>query len=407
MTQASGTGGIVAAGGGPTPSMAARSTELPTAPRPRDAADVADAVAQAATRRQGLRIVGRGAWLTAGRPIDPPSTLDLSGLSGVIEYIPGDLTLTALAGTTLSQIAEVTGPHGQWLSLDPFGSLGGSLGATLATASTGPLGASLGLPRDVALGVEFVSGEGERIRGGGRVVKNVAGFDLVRLQLGAWGTLGVITEATVRLRGRPEVDRTVVLPLPPDAAGQERLLRALRQMHGLPLATELLNGTLAEALGVAIGACVLVRLAGNEHSVAAQLRTLDACGDTAGAPATVWASLATAHTDASTVVRLSGPVPACAATWRRALACAGARTAAVHASVDRGIARVMTDGEPADSAQVVGAALASGPVVVERAAPLAWSLVPAAAADRLSVNLRRAFDPHGILNPGILGDAGE
>src|SRR5688500_1008999 len=180
----------------------------------RTVGDVVDAVRDAYATAEPLRIGGRGTWLRAGHPVQATRILDVSGLSGITEYVPGDLTLTARAGTTLAEIADATAAHGQWLPLDPFGDRHGTLGATLATASAGPLGGSLGLPRDLTVGVSFVTGTGNIVRGGGRVVKNVAGFDLVRLTIGAWGTLGVITEATVRLRARPEVDETFVLELP-------------------------------------------------------------------------------------------------------------------------------------------------------------------------------------------------
>ena len=163
----------------------------------------------AAQRGAPLRIVGRGTWLDAGRPVRATETLSTRELSGITEYVPGDLTLTARAGTTLGEIREATAAHGQWLALDPSGSDDGTIGATIATASAGPLVTFFGAPRDLVLGVEFVTGAGVVARGGGRVVKNVAGFDLTRLLTGSWGTLGVITEVTVRLHARPEADESV------------------------------------------------------------------------------------------------------------------------------------------------------------------------------------------------------
>src|SRR5439155_9619738 len=100
---------------------------------------------------------------------------------GIVEYVPGDLTLTARAGTTLAEIRDATAAEQQWLALDPHGSDDGTIGATVATASAGPLATAFGTPRDLVLGVEFLTGGGALARGGGRVVKNVAGFDLVRL----------------------------------------------------------------------------------------------------------------------------------------------------------------------------------------------------------------------------------
>jgi FAD/FMN-containing dehydrogenase len=200
-------------------------------------------------------------------------------MAGIIDYEPGDLTLTARAGTTLAEIDDVTGPERQWLTFDPAGSDAGTIGATVATASAGPLAHAFGLPRDAVLGVEAVVGDGRVVRGGGRVVKNVAGFDLTRLFVGSWGTLGVITEVTVRLRARPEVDETFVLPA--------SALDHVRRADIAPLAVEMLNAALARRLALADDALLLIRLAGNAASVQAQRLALG--GDPA--PAHVWITL--------------------------------------------------------------------------------------------------------------------
>src|SRR5688572_29950214 len=234
---------------------------------PRSEAEVVDAVKAAHGEHAPLRIVGRGGWLQAGHPVDATRTLDVSRLNGIVEYVPGDLTLTARAGTTLAEIADATAAHGQWLPLDPFGDRHGTLGATLATASAGPLGGSLGLPRDLTVGVSFVTGTGNIVRGGGRVVKNVAGFDLVRLTIGAWGTLGVITEATVRLRARPEVDETLALELPSQRDAVATLLSTIRVAGVEPLSAELLSATCSGRVALGSKAIMLVRLAGNATGV--------------------------------------------------------------------------------------------------------------------------------------------
>ena len=367
---------------------------------PRDSADVADAVAAAHASRHPLRIVAAGTWLDAGRPVQLAGRLDLANLRGIVEYVPGDLTLTARAATPLAEIDAATAVHGQWLPLDPLGAAEGTIGATIATASAGPLGASIGLPRDLALGVEFVSGEGERIRGGGRVVKNVAGFDLVRHQVGAWGTLGVITEVTVRLRGRPEVDRTCVVPLPASATGLDARVRTLAAVRGAPLAAEWVAGPLAESLGGPDGV-VLVRLGGNVDAVEAQVRSLAALGDVRDAPAGTWTALRDTVPDASVTWRLSGAVAAFAATWARA--CTGAPAGAtVHGTPARGIVRTAAPAH-VDAVACVRHAIAGGPCIVERAPAAAWTHVPPAATDRLSSRLRVALDPGAILNRGIFG----
>src|SRR5919198_5685090 len=204
-------------------------------------AEVQERVRDAAERGAPLRIAGRGTWLDAGRSVRTDHLLSLESLSGVVEYTPGDLTLTARAGTPLDEIARVTRAEGQWLALNPFGAERGTLGATVATASSGPLAHAFGTPRDCVLGLETVTGAGAVVRTGGRVVKNVAGFDLTRLFTGSWGTLAVITEVTVRLRAIPEVDESYLLQVEDAAPALDALLTRLREASLAPLAVELVN----------------------------------------------------------------------------------------------------------------------------------------------------------------------
>src|SRR3954463_750122 len=109
---------------------------------------VVTAIRESADTRTPLRICGNSTWLDAGRPVRSGKPLSLSGDSGVTAYVPGDLTLTARAGTSLSEIQHAAKENDQWLPLDPYGSDEGTIGATMATASAGPLAATFGLPRD-------------------------------------------------------------------------------------------------------------------------------------------------------------------------------------------------------------------------------------------------------------------
>src|SRR5581483_5941433 len=230
--------------------------------------------------RTGLRIAGSGTWLDAGRPSSATETLSMKELSGITQYVAGDLTLTALAGTSLEEIAAAAGANRQWLALDPRGTDAGSIGATIATASAGPLQTHFGKPRDLVLGVEFVTGAGVVARGGGRVVKNVAGFDLTRLMTGAWGTLGVLTEVTVRLHAKPAADVTLAICCEDGSASLDRVRTLLRRLPFTPFACEAVNQTMADHLdaGASSGAVVLVRLGGNHEAVAAQRTSLSELG---------------------------------------------------------------------------------------------------------------------------------
>ena len=120
--------------------------------------DISSAVAAAARDGRALRIAGRGTWLDAGGPVDASDVLSLGSYSGIADYVPGDLTITVRAGTPLAEIASATREQGQWLPLDPPGSPDGTIGATVATGSYGPLATAFGRPRDQVLGIEFVSG---------------------------------------------------------------------------------------------------------------------------------------------------------------------------------------------------------------------------------------------------------
>ena len=364
---------------------------------PRSMEEVAEVVRLAHGDGTPLRVAGRGGWLRAGQPVQAARVLDVSGLRGIVEYVPGDLTLTALAGTTLADIAAATAAHGQWLPLDPFGSPSGSLGATLATASAGPLGGSIGLPRDVTVGLSYVTGTGEVVRGGGRVVKNVAGFDLVRLTIGAFGTLGVITEATVRLRARPEADETVAMTLPDERDALAALLSNVRVAPVELLAAELLSPTCAARIGLGERGVLLVRLAGNATSVRHQRATLARLAAIEPLPPEVWSFLQQSDPDDGAVLRVSRRPSELSRLWMTAMAMPGTDA---HATLARGIVRLRLtspltlDGFDADDHQVVET---MPPSWRDQMAP------PPAPSSLIAERLRDAFDPGRILNRGILG----
>lgn len=368
---------------------------FPSGGAPRSPEEVADRVREAASRRQPLRIAGAGTWLTARAPVHQQAQrLSLAGLSGIVDYVPGDLTLTALAGTPLDAIDAATRAEGQWLALDPFGAGSGTLGATLATASAGPLAGSIGLPRDLALGMEVVDGGGTRTRAGGRVVKNVAGFDLVRLHIGAWGTLGVITEVTVRLRGQPEADETLALAA--DHARLAALLHGIRSLPLAPLAAELLNPPLAQALDLGEQALLLVRLAGNAQAVQEGARHLSSLADSAPAHHATWQRLRGVEPNDAVVWRVSDLPTHLPKHWEQ-LTREYPGGVLLHATTARGVIRVIVP------RALAAACVPPAGALVERAPANVWTHRPPVASDRLSSALRRAMDPLAILNPGILG----
>ncbi len=160
-----------------------------------------------------LVATGLGAHLDVGAP---PRALDvlvrLDALDRVVDHQAADMTVTAEAGCPLATLQEVLGRAGQWLPIDPPLPESTTVGGFLAADLSGPLRASQGTARDLVLGMRVVGADGALVASGGRVVKNVAGYDLSKLHIGALGTVGVIVEATFRVRPKPEAEVAVVIP---------------------------------------------------------------------------------------------------------------------------------------------------------------------------------------------------
>lgn len=368
---------------------------------------IAERVRSAYAESRPIRIRGAGTWLGAGRPVRGDDTLSLAEDRGIVEYVPGDLTLTARAGTPLAAIVAATGAHGQWLPLDPWGGDDGTIGATISTATAGPHSFAMGLPRDVVLGMEFVSGSGDVIRAGGRVVKNVAGFDLTRLMVGSWGTLGVITEVTVRLRARPDQTRTVAVDVSSTPSALNELALRLRSLPFTPLASELLSPALAALVGVGSreAPTLLCRVGGNARSMSAQVDLLRGLGELQAMDEQMWDRIrkpaAAAAMPASW--RYSQLPTRFGHTWTEAVETSRSlRQAFAHGNPARGVVRVIAQGEPAALARAAGAF--AGTVVIESLPADAWPLVrPGHVADSVSRAIRRKFDPRDVLNAGIMG----
>lgn len=206
--------------------------------KPRDAREVEQAVRWAAAEEQPLEIVGQGSKRGLGRPVQAAHVLDLSGLAGVIAYEPAELVLTVAAGTPIAEIERLVDDSGQELSFEPmdYGPLlgeapgRGTIGGVLAANLSGPRRLKAGAARDHILGMEAVSGRGEIFRSGGKVVKNVTGYDLPRALCGAYGTLAVATEVTLKVNPKPEAAATLVLT----GLGEDEAVAALCRAMGSP-----------------------------------------------------------------------------------------------------------------------------------------------------------------------------
>lgn len=185
-------------------------------------------ILQARQSGQKLNIEGGGTKAFMGRAADPEAdTLKLSEHTGIVEYHPVELILTARAGTPLTEIEATLAEEGQCLHFEPprFGE-GSTLGGTLACNLSGPARPWSGSVRDQVLGIRLLNGKGEHLRFGGQVMKNVAGYDVSRLQAGAMGTLGAITEISLKVMPKPAMTLTLVQDMAMDEVIQYMNSRA-------------------------------------------------------------------------------------------------------------------------------------------------------------------------------------
>ncbi|MEX0759226.1 MAG: FAD-binding protein, partial [Tistlia sp.] len=254
--------------------------------RPTDDAQVCEAVAWASAEQVPLEVVGQGSKRGWGRPLQCERDLDLSGLTGITLYEPGELVLSARAGTGLSEIREALAAERQELAFEPpdlapfFGRPPGegTLGGTIATNLAGPRRIKAGAARDHFLGFHAVSGRGERFKSGGRVMKNVTGYDLPKLLAGSFGTLGVMTDLTVKVLPAAEKQRTLLLFGLEAAAAVEALSAALGSPHEVSGAAHLpaavAAGSSVDFVAGAGAAVTAVRLEGHGPSVEARCAAL-------------------------------------------------------------------------------------------------------------------------------------
>src|SRR5450432_1064307 len=200
----------------------------------RDAKDVEQVVRAALASEQPLGIVGHGGKRMAGQPMATNALLDLSALNAVKSYEPNELIITVQAGAPLSDVKSLIDSKNQRFAFEPMdtarllgtaeaGTIGGMIGAGLA----GPRRIQAGAARDHLLGAHAVSGFGDSFKAGGRVVKNVTGYDLCKLLAGSWGTLAVMTEVTLKVMPRPESERTLMLRGLDDIAANRAMTAAL------------------------------------------------------------------------------------------------------------------------------------------------------------------------------------
>jgi len=234
--------------------------------RPSSAEETRDLVAWAAGEETPLEVVGAGSKRSLGRPIEAAHAVSLAGMVGIGLYEPEELVMTARVGTPLAEIEARLAENGQQLAFEPpdyghllgVGEAKGTIGGAIACNLAGPRRLKAGAARDHFLGVQAVTGRGDLIRSGGRVVKNVTGYDLCKLLAGSFGTLAVMAEVTVKVLPAGEDTLTVVVPAPDRTSGG----RALRD--AVASAYDVSGAALLPAPATARSALDAIRTAGRD-----------------------------------------------------------------------------------------------------------------------------------------------
>jgi glycolate oxidase FAD binding subunit len=252
---------------------------------PSNETEVVDAVHWAAVAHAPLEVIGTGSKRLIGRPSQTEHTLDLHNLSGVSLYEPEELVLSAYAATPLKEINLHLSRKGQQLAFEPmdYGPLlglpagQGTIGGLLATNLSGPRRLSAGAARDHILGVKAVSGRGEVFKSGGRVVKNVTGYDMSKLLAGSWGTLAVVTELTFKVLPVAEAETTLAVRGLLDEDATAAMAAALGSSAEVSSAAHLPEGIAGKVAGGALGsdAATLLRLEGFPPSITYRLNLLE------------------------------------------------------------------------------------------------------------------------------------
>jgi glycolate oxidase FAD binding subunit len=378
---------------------------------PSDEAEAAAMVAEARGRGERLDIVGGGSRAGFGRPPKGARRLSSARLNGIVFHEPAEMALRAKAGTPLAVIRAALDAHGQMLPFEPidhralYGGGEPTVGGLVAANASGPRRVSAGAARDSVIGLRLVNGRGEAIMTGGRVMKNVAGLDLVKLNCGALGTLGLLTEATFKLLPKPESEATIVIRRLDDARAIAAMTAALGSPYGVSGAAMLSPGMGREF------SRTFLRVEGVAASVDYRAEKLQALlsadrvlkGDDSRR---LWRAVRDADFLAE---------PRDRAVWRvgvrpsravEGLARLGPRGQAHLFDCGGGIVWLSTAPTPADAAALRAAFAPSGghatlvraPNELRAAVDVFAPQAPALVA--LTRRVKAAFDPDGVFNPG-------
>ena len=396
--------------------------------RPETVDQVAELVAWAAAEEAPLEVLTRGSKRGLGRPIQAQAGLDLSAFTSITLYEPEELVLGCRAGTPLAEIEAALAAKVQAFAFEPADLgplLGGeagqaSIGGVVACNLSGPRRVKAGAARDHFLGVHAVSGRGEVFKSGGRVVKNVSGYDLCKLLAGSYGTLGAMTDLTLKVLPAAEETRTVLLAGLDDATAQRAMARALQSAYEVSGAAHLpaaaAKASEVSTVARAGGAVTALRIEGPPVSVKHRSKKLAEAladfGETGemqnDTSLRFWREVRDAHTfvgDERAVWRLSvppteGPRVAAAATR-------GLDGAACFYDWGGGLIWLALPEDDDAHAEAVRAAIGpgGGHATLIRATEKTRAKVPVFQPQdpgmaRLTARLKDGFDPKRVLNPG-------
>jgi glycolate oxidase FAD binding subunit len=398
-------------------------TFIPTTP-----SDTLSAVQWALAQESPLEIVGHGSKRGIGRPLQTEHTLDLSKLSGVTLYEPAELVLSARAGTPLSDIERLLAENGQQLAFEPmdYGPLlggqpgRGTIGGVLAANLSGPRRLKAGAARDHILGVNAVSGRGEAFKSGGRVVKNVTGYDLSKLMAGSWGTLAVATDVIFKVLPAAETETTLAIRGLLDEEATAAMALAVGSSAEISSAAHLPEGIAGSVCASSIGgdAATLLRVEGFGPSVAYRAAAvkdlLKAAGPideiTGDASKALWREIrdCTPFTDGTErpVWRVS---MAPSEAHKMTLALRMQTPAEAFYDWQGGLVWLRMQADPeAELLRALVKKFGGGHATLVRADPSHRASLPVfepqpPALAALSARLKSEFDPKDLLNPGRMG----
>ena len=398
--------------------------------QPRDAKDVEAAVQWVLAEGKATEIVGHGSKRVIGRPAQTDLTLDLSALSGITLYEPEELVLSAKAATPLAEIEALVAAKGQQLAFEPMdyatllgGVAGrGTIGGALAANLSGPRRIKAGAARDHFLGFSAVSGRGETFKSGGRVVKNVTGYDLCKLIAGSWGTLAAMTEVTIKVLPAAETEETLLIRGLEPAQAVEAMTTAMGSACDVSGAAHLppeVATSIPAVAGAAGGGITALRLEGFSPSVVHRRGVLQGLMKPFGDLATIDASVSRPFWKA---VRDVTPFAAGREGMERPLwriSTAPDRGAELGATIaKRDEAKVLYDwaggllwltlaaSDDAGAARIGPAVAATGGHATLIRAPASMRAAIGVFAPEeaglaaLTKRVKESFDPKGVLNPG-------